>query len=392
MWGALLLMCVACIIPSVFQAASSTDFDIEKVHRDINTYYDALMPAPVLPETGYMPHRRMQGIHSKRCSHTEPGQAILRYKEGAYGRFAQGRQLLVVSSCLYSESLGNWLSNYFENLLCADRAGLHFLTVAKIWEPWLNDTASPFFSQLPSYLLHPRPAAVPVEPMTLKQLCPCATRCHEQRNSLLLQGKDFIRPIVRRAVDFHLAQLPYNSTTVLSSDLCGRPAGTVLPLIPEAAIHYRCSDNFQGQYGFLPFSAFKLHIPHNAKTIYVLAEGRNRKGSKHQHLAQKCDAVFAALFSYLRSHFPSAVVLVRRGGDLYVDFIRLSKARTTVCSVSTFCLFPAIASENAFFPVTPLVAGRGVDMGFQWISSQSVVLGAAFVSQPPMELVKRLSP
>jgi hypothetical protein len=105
MWGALLLMCVACIIPSVFQAASSTDFDIEKVHRDINTYYDALMPAPVLPETGYMPHRRMQGIHSKRCSHTEPGQAILRYKEGAYGRFAQGRQLLVVSSCLYSESL-----------------------------------------------------------------------------------------------------------------------------------------------------------------------------------------------------------------------------------------------------------------------------------------------
>jgi hypothetical protein len=51
--------------------------------------------------------------------------------------------------------------------------------------------------------------------------------------------------------------------------------------------------------------------------------------------------------------FPDAVVVILRGFDLFEDLARLTYAKTTICSVSTFCLWPAISNDNTvYFPLT----------------------------------------
>ena len=51
-------------------------------------------------------------------------------------------------------------------------------------------------------------------------------------------------------------------------------------------------------------------------------------------------------------------MVVKRGGDLFLDYARLAGARVTICSASTYCLWPALASRGkAYFPLTSLVGG-----------------------------------
>jgi hypothetical protein len=203
-----------------------------------------------------------------------------------------------------------------------------------------------------------------------------------------------IRPILWNAFDHQLRTLKNPATHVLESDVSNSALGMALPFIPDVAIHYRCGDNFIGHYGFLPFSAFKLYIPAGAKTIYVLADKRGRKTAMKQHRAAKCDAIFSALFTHLTQQFPRAAVLIRRGGDLTEDLLRLALAPTTICSVSTFCLWPALANNHtAYFPLTKLILRKDAsrDLGIKWISQPAVVLGSPFEHLPAAHLVNLLS-
>jgi hypothetical protein len=72
---------------------------------------------------------------------------------------------------------------------------------------------------------------------------------------------------------------------------------------------------------------------------------------------------------------------------------RLSFAKYTVCSVITFCIWPAILNGiNAYFPRTKLVVGGNIsiDMGFNWITSHDVVSGAQMESSPVGLLINKL--
>jgi hypothetical protein len=174
-----------------------------------------------------------------------------------------------------------------------------------------------------------------------------------------------------------------------------------LPLIPDVAIHYRCGDNFVGHYGFLPFRAFRETIPPPLSplapsTIFVLAENKHRKTGSKKHLMAKCDAIFQSLFDYLSRLYPQSAVLVRRGDDLYLDMARLAFAKVTICSVSTFCLWPAIISNGtAYFPRTKLIVGGDVSLdfgrNFSWLATPSVVSGAAFTHATNQQLIAKLT-
>ena len=66
---------------------------------------------------------------------------------------------------------------------------------------------------------------------------------------------------------------------------------------------------------------------------------------------------------------------------MYTDMYRLAYAKLTICSVSTFCLWPAISSTNAaFVPRTPLFVGGNinVNLGFEWIQDPGIVYGAKY--------------
>ena len=218
-------------------------------------------------------------------------------------------------------------------------------------------------------------------------------------NTLIInrvKGLGLIKPILKEALDYHLKNSPNISTNtvVLTSDLSTEAVGTTLPLIPDSAIHYRCGDNFIGHYGFLPFKAFSDNIPRDVKTIYVLAENKNRKTINKKPLVAKCDSIFVSMLNYLKKHFPSAKIVIRRGDDLYIDMARLAYAKTAICSVSTFCLWPAIMNEgSAFFPKTRLIVGgdTNINLGFKWITSPSVLSGVSYLHSPPSQLIAQLN-
>eukprot|EP01036_Dinobryon_divergens_P028085 gene28086-36975_t len=209
------------------------------------------------------------------------------------------------------------------------KVGMHYISLAKVWEPKTGDRASPFIAALPSSIRHPNPSNKENINAALKKVCRCVGSCHERLNSVWYKGLDVIRPILNTALSYHLEQSYHPNelrTVVTADDLSNVPVGTSLPFIPHLAIHYRCSDNFVGHYGFLPFSKFvDIIAPEDEdQTMYVLAENKNRKTTPaKRHLVEKCDGIFNAMFTFLTSRYPRAKVLIRRGDDLYLDMARL---------------------------------------------------------------------
>jgi hypothetical protein len=66
-----------------------------------------------------------------------------------------------------------------------------------------------------------------------------------------------------------------------------------------------------------------------------------------------------ALFEYLQSNFPKATIVVKRGGDLFLDYARLAFANTTICSASSYCFWASLANNGTVhFPVTTVIAGK----------------------------------
>lgn len=151
----------------------------------------------------------------------------------------------------------------------------------------------------------------------------------------------------------------------------GVEAASTLPMIPDVAIHYRCGDNTVGHYGYLAFPAFKRRIPRNATSIYVMAESSSRNANA-QRISQ-CNAILSGLFEYLQNEFQTASIVVLRGANMYDDMTRLALAKTTICSVSSFCIWPALASTTmAYYPITRLIAKATApeydsSRHFQWL-------------------------
>ena len=110
----------------------------------------------------------------------------------------------------------------------------------------------------------------------------------------------------------------------------------------------------------------------------------------------KCDVILTHLLKFLTQHFPSAAVLVLRGGNAFHDMTRMAYANQTFCSVSTYCFWPAVVSrERVYFPVTKLIAGGHefkYHRGFEWLSSTAypVLLGIRVRLQSVSETIKHL--
>jgi len=154
-------------------------------------------------------------------------------------------------------------------------------------------------------------------------------------------------------------------------------------MIKDATIHYRCGDNFESYYGFLPFITFKNLIPDDAKIIYVLSDyrGRNTGGKARLHLETKCDNILERLFQYLKNAFVRAKIVFKRGDDIMIDMARIAFSKISICSVGTFCLWPALASNGtAYYPQTKLILGGRMDLelGLKWITSPGIILGEKY--------------
>jgi len=379
------------------QSAEGAEASLIGAYVRISERYDLQFPPQYL-QRNLQPHH-----HNKRCTALEPGIVSKGLLSGTYAQESGDKLIMVQSSCLADDSFGNKLGHYFEVLSCATQSGANFASVAKVWNPKTQDAAPPFMQGLPDLLANHGANSENKAAILnyVRDNCRCPGGCHERSTALWTKNAPLIRKLMMRGVESHLkhyfpGQDP-QSIRIAHLD-SQEKVNKEIPLIPSVAVHYRCGDNFVGEYGFLPFSIVSNRILIQNKEpqfIYILAESRNRKtGGPKKQLAEKCDVVLTSLHSHLRIFFPKSTVVLLRGGDMYTDLVRLTLAPVVVCSVSTFCLWPAIANahgEAVYFPKTRLVAAADttLNLGFTWIQT-NIVKGAPYLMQSTQMLLTKL--
>ena len=313
-----------------------------------------------------------------------------------------GSPVLVYPMCLRLFQLGNTFGYYINDIACADASGAHFLGVRSSFSLILPEAlATPlvshlaFFEALPYQLAHARPRPLDDVKKKMRQECRCLQYCWENSQAPWIPRYHLIGQVLLPAIDAYLAVANTSHGTILNNatDLCSLPVHTlasslatstgpatvtatdsapgsapgsayVLPVIPDVAVQYRCGDNIgfgKTRYGLLPFRALTERIPASARHIYVLADSPLR--SRYHAYSSRCSDILLALFKRLCQAFPAAVVVVKRGGDPFLDYARLAHANVTICSASTFCLWPALANPHGqvHFPLTPLVGNSGTN-------------------------------
>ncbi len=340
-------------------------------------------------------------------SHTN---TMKKYSSGNYDSYGLAdTETLVYPWCLTTRELGNKLGNYFSEVGCAEQSGLNFLTVHKNHEMTkaaftnvvtdkgnvVNDSSNTFLSlsskqkrafldALPSVIVHPNPVASREKGRAnVAKKCPCTRYCWSDARAPWVNSTENIGKYMRDAVRVYMSTIDTSRGTVVSkdTDMTNAKDGELLPIVPDVAIQYRCGDNigFNYMYGLLPFWAFKARIPADAKTIYVMSDHPTR--NLQATYSGRCQTILEALFEYLQQHFPQATVVVKRGGDIFLDVARFSLAKVLICSASTYCVWPAFANEGvAHFPLTMLIAGAdnmklAPDFGprFKWIEKPLLI-------------------
>lgn len=330
------------------------------------------------------------------CYHGHSGskQAFISNKFASYtGNF----NVLIYPFCLVTNELGNRLGNFFTEVGCALASGVHFLSVHPKWDisgsfhgSTTNTTYSSethklaFLKALPSVIVNKNPLDRQHATAKMQQECKCTRYCWEHGNAPWVNRSAEIGQFIRTAVSAYLDSIDTHLGTVVDPDvdLSNAQPGAPLPIVPDVALQYRCGDNigFSYMYGILPFTAFDSLIPADARFIYVLSDHPSR--AAHSPYSSRCGVILQHLMQYLQSRHPKATIVIKRGGDLFLDYVRLSRARVTICSASSFCLWPAIANVDAqvYFPLTQLAAGAdSLELApqfgahFHWISEPKII-------------------
>lgn len=332
------------------------------------------------------------------------------YMRDAYKGYTHGRQVLVYPFCLMAYEMGNRLGNYFTELACAEATGVHFMTVHPQWDikgaitnnstKLQEEAVSPttglslnvtmqsrltFLRSLPDIVVHPQPADRQHAIQRMNHFCKCNRYCWQNVHAPWVNHTSSIRYYMKKALKAYYNVIKVeNPTTSFDPEVDITNAPTQVssfPLIPDVAIQYRCGDNiaFSYMYGILPFTAFDSRIPADAKYIYVLSDHPSR--AAHSPYTGRCKTILEKLLEYLTGKFPQATILIKRGGDIFLDMARLSFAKVTICSASTYCFWPALSTDGqAYFPVTSLIAGAdSIELApnfgkhFHWINEPKII-------------------
>lgn len=288
-----------------------------------------------------------------------------------YQKYTGDLNILVYPFCLMTHELGNRLGNYFHEVACAEASGLHFITVHHQWDisgsfhgHAINSTSNVnkklFLNSLPDVIVHANPSNRFHAEKRIERVCKCTRYCWQDAKAPWVNRTDSIGKYLHKAFDKYMSSFPSNATTTvdLSVDFTNAKPNQYLPLIPDTAIQYRCGDNigFSYMYGIMPFTAFVHRIPPTSNFIYVLSDHPSR--AVHSPYTSRCHVILQQLFIYLKKHFDHSTIVIKRGGDIFLDYARLGTANTTICSVSSFCFWPAVSNPGtSYFPLTNLIAG-----------------------------------
>ena len=130
--------------------------------------------------------------------------------------------------------------------------------------------------------------------------------------------------------------------------------------LDDAVIHVRCFTGDFEHYGFLPYSVYTGLLPQSVRRIGILTIPLplgcgNGSTWTSDTCGNFCGDLIHDLQRFLQSTFPQAEVTIRDGDSPVGAYSRMVLADYTICSPSTFCLFPTLATHGTGYIVdTPL--------------------------------------
>jgi hypothetical protein len=285
--------------------------------------------------------------------------------------------VLLCSVPVTESQWGNRIGEYFEAIACADIVGIHFI-----------DTSNDLVKDIPSIRMHTHPIKLnhgnTSEITSIRELllstCPELKRFpYVQRGAwnrrISLIREVFTGILTQSFPSAYSQQLPAHTFDIISSPIPVISPNHLLPLIPNAAILFRCKDILLGDprthpYGFVNYNVYQQLIKQNATSIYILSEPLNylHNSSLSSLNIALCMKLTTALKDHLSVYFPTAVIALRRGHAMD-SIAMLSFTPTVICAPSTFCLWPGIASNQSVFFAPGLVIKTMpfISANFHWL-------------------------
>eukprot|EP01041_Mallomonas_annulata_P008738 gene8738-18057_t len=261
--------------------------------------------------------------------------------------------IIIQSPCFFPKSAGNYVSNYIEIRLCAIITGMHYIATDMVDETAQIDN---FIRALPTVVPHSQPNTVDVANDILRNNCTCEQYCHSGNHTLIYNHAKLASQIFNNLLKQYIlnekievqAPIELNATYSRQNNNTGTHTLVHAKFIPTVAIHFRCSDSVAG---FLPFRGYLRMISNDSDSIYILTENPHRMKIPTATV-HRCHTILHTLFLFLSSHYPQATVVVLQGRDIYHDLLRLSLAKTTICSVSSFCFWASLSHQQkiVYFP------------------------------------------
>jgi len=285
-----------------------------------------------------------------------PGQNL--FRDGTFADISPSLPILYWQIDLPGHTMGNHLGTYFDSMACAYKSGLHFIGLS----PRIESGNEPFYNAFPHLVPHLNPTTI-TDRNKLKQIvnkhCSCGRYCW-RRGQVWESIIPRMRQIMKDAIRMHLTQprhgvfLEYTGLLLdKEKDYFTVDPTMFLPLIPDVAIHFRCSDNLFGGMGILSLKTMYDRIPKDAKYIYMFSEYGSRLIGKPLEFTSA--AIIKAVWEDLSRAFPNAIVISKRGMNVFTNMAIFASAEVLICSPSTFCFYPALARDKT----TYFIAGDG---------------------------------
>jgi hypothetical protein len=130
--------------------------------------------------------------------------------------------------------------------------------------------------------------------------------------------------------------------------------------LDDAVLHFRCGDLISSthpSFGFMKFGSYSRHLNRNTtRSIGIVtqpfgsdAQVRNYDGGMSNK--QKCQRVVYAFVEHLQHEFPIAKISIRNDANetIALTFARMIMARQVVIGISSFGVFPGIATFGEAF-------------------------------------------
>jgi len=261
-------------------------------------------------------------------------------------------------------SLGNRLKNYFQAIALAWFYGVNFIADMGFLKPDVSLGQISFLQYLPCYIDQREDGLFEATPSMVSHdnvhLCDEANEGNLPKIWTWEYIGNPIRLIWRSALkaDFSKRNIP-------------------IPFV-DVSIQHRCGDILlkpYSEYGFLTYNAYSTLLPiSDGERDIVIEATPLKKGEAHFNtdtiFIEDCGKLLVDLVAFLKELGHN--VKVEIGVDRSLSLARMTFSKLLICASSTFCLWPALAADNSWFPTGHLtsVKNRSISIGWHEIPSR----------------------